>query len=224
MIKAVFLDFYGTLVHEDGEIINIITDKILKTGTGENKNQIASFWWNEFKRLFENSYGENFITQRQLEIVSLENTIKKFKSSENAANLSELMFEHWTKPPIFEDTKEFLSDCKLPCYIVSNIDTEDVLKAIEFNEISVNGVFTSEQARSYKPRKEIFELALNSLNLMPNEVVHIGDSFSSDYIGASNFGIKALWLNRVDKPIQDNVVCVSSLIDALIYLRKELIL
>ena len=30
MIKAFFVDFYGTLVHEDGEVIKKITDIICK--------------------------------------------------------------------------------------------------------------------------------------------------------------------------------------------------
>ena len=33
MIKAVFLDFYGTVVYEDGEIIKKITRIIMETGS-----------------------------------------------------------------------------------------------------------------------------------------------------------------------------------------------
>ena len=32
MVKAFFLDFYGTIVHEDGEVIKKITQIIMKTG------------------------------------------------------------------------------------------------------------------------------------------------------------------------------------------------
>lgn len=67
MIKAFFLDFYGTVVHEDGEIIKKITDIIYNTGIVENKSEIGSFWWNDFQKMFTNSYGYNFETQRVLE-------------------------------------------------------------------------------------------------------------------------------------------------------------
>ena len=40
MIKAFFVDFYGTLVHEDGEVIKKITDIICNTGKVENRKDI----------------------------------------------------------------------------------------------------------------------------------------------------------------------------------------
>ena len=60
MIKAFFLDFYGTVVHEDGEIIKKITQIIYDTGEAENMSEIDAFWWNDFQDLFSNSHGNNF--------------------------------------------------------------------------------------------------------------------------------------------------------------------
>ncbi len=66
MIKGIFIDFYGTVVYEDGEIVSKISQKIYETGNAESVSQIDAYWWNSFKSLFENSYGENFQTQREL--------------------------------------------------------------------------------------------------------------------------------------------------------------
>jgi len=49
---------------------------------------------------------------------------------------------------------------KTTIYVVSNIDRDDVIKAIAYHGLKPAGVFTSEDARSYKPRAEIFEMAL----------------------------------------------------------------
>lgn len=215
MIKAFFLDFYGTVVHEDGETVKKIVQIIYDTGAAEDKNEIGRFWWNEFQSMFVNSFGEKFETQRTLEQMSLENTVKKFHSTANARELSSYMFEHWIKPPVFEDSKAFFESAALPVYIVSNIDTEDIMKAIAYHNLTPDGVFTSEDARSYKPRKELFELALRSVGLRPEEVIHIGDSISSDVKGASEVGINAVWLNRFGKEAPDNVISIGSLSDAL---------
>ena len=67
MIKAFFVDFYGTVVYEDGEIIKKITQIIYDTGNVEDKSEIGAFWWNDFQNLFTNAYGDNFETQRALE-------------------------------------------------------------------------------------------------------------------------------------------------------------
>ena len=215
MIRAFFLDFYGTVVHEDGEIIKKITQIIYDTGKVVNKSEIGAFWWDDFQSMFTNSYGESFETQRVLEKKSLEHTLAKFSSTADADELSNYMFEHWMKPPIFEESKSFFTSSPIPIYIVSNIDTADVLKAIEYHNLTPAGVFTSEDAKAYKPRKELFELALRSTGMNADEVIHIGDSISSDVKGASSVNINALWLNRFGKDIPDGVESISNLLGAL---------
>lgn len=123
------------------------------------------------------------------------------------------MFEYWVKPPIFEEAKQFFKECPVPIYIVSNIDREDILEAIRYHGLTPQDVFTSEDAKSYKPRKELFEFALKSTGLSAEEVVHIGDSLSSDIKGAAAVGIDAIWINRSDKPVPEGVTAVQNLLE-----------
>lgn len=215
MIKALFFDFYGTIVYEDGVVIDEITTIISNTGNGADKSAIGSYWWKIFQELYMNSFGNNFKLQKELEIESLEMTLKKFESDASADELSKKMFEHWRKPPIFEDAASFLESCDIPYYIVSNIDTDDVTAAIHYHGLAPVQIFTSEAARSYKPRTELFEMALKETNLNPKEIVHIGDSLSSDMKGAANLGINTIWMNRNNKEIPDGVVAVVSFADIL---------
>lgn len=60
MVKAFFLDFYGTIVHEDGEVIKKITQIIMETGKAGNTSEIDIFWWKEFQNMYTNSYGKEF--------------------------------------------------------------------------------------------------------------------------------------------------------------------
>ena len=218
MIKAIFIDFYGTVVFDDGEIVSKISQMIYETGNAESVSQVDSYWWNSFRTLFENSYGENFQSQRELETKSLVGTIQHFCSSEDGVVLSNEMFEYWVKPPIFEESKQFFRECPVPIYIVSNIDRADILAAIDFHGLKPKAVFTSEDAKSYKPRKELFEFALKRAGLSPDEVLHIGDSLSSDIKGAYSVGIKPIWVNRSGKSIPDKVTAVSNLLEVLDYI------
>lgn len=213
MLKAIFIDFYGTVVHEDGEVIKKISQKIFDTGKVNDKSEIGSYWWNEFQTAFISAYGENFQTQRELEYQSLDKTIQYFHSSADAEALSNLMFEHWMKPPVFEESKQFFEISPVPIYIVSNIDRDDILQAIKFHALKPDEVFTSEDAKSYKPRKELFELALNSTGLSADQVVHIGDSLSSDIKGASSVGINTIWINRGSREIPEGVTAVGNLLE-----------
>ncbi len=103
MIKAIFLDFYGTVVFEDGEVIKKISQIIHDTGCVDNISDIGSYWWKEFQTAFTASYGDNFRTQRELEYESLAKTVQHFNSTADAVKLSEEMFEYWGRPPIFEE-------------------------------------------------------------------------------------------------------------------------
>lgn len=213
MKEAIFLDFYGTVVFEDGESIEKISKIIQDTGEVKDISEVGSYWWNEFYNVFVNAYGENFRTQRDIETQSLARTIEHFKSSADVSVLSNEMFEYWQKPPIFEESKQFFEQCPVPIYIVSNIDTEDILEAIKFHDLKPTEVFTSEDAKSYKPRKELFEYALKATGLKPEQVVHIGDSLSSDVKGASAIGIDTIWLNRRNREVPEGVCAVGNLLE-----------
>ena len=205
MIKALFIDLYGTIVHEDGAVIKIISNRIYKTGKVDKISDIGSYWWKEFNHLCSISYDNNFRPQRELECMSLKKTLDHFESTEDTNELSQLMFDHWQAPPIFEDSKMFIEKCPIPICIVSNIDTVDIIEALHFHNIRPNNLITSEMARSYKPRKEMFELALKMMGVLPHEALHIGDSINSDVNGARSIGIHPVWINRNHKEIPEGI-------------------
>lgn len=205
-IKALFLDFYGTVVHEDDEVIPVICDKISRTSSVEcDVREIGQFWWDGFSASLRNSYGLTFETQRTLEIKSLHETIKHYQSSCNAEEVIKKQFDHWQKPGIFEDSKPFIKSQNIPVYIISNIDSEDLKSALKYHELEVDGMITSEDVRAYKPRSEIFVEALRRFHLMNTEVLHVGDSLTSDVLGAQKVGIQAAWMNRVGKNKPDHI-------------------
>ena len=165
--------------------------------------EIGQYWWKSFSNMFHESYGKSFDNQRNLGRTSLRTTIDYFKSDCIAEEIIQEQFEHWQKPGIYEDAL-FLSR-KLPIYIISNIDTSDVMTAIRFHNLKVTGVITSEDVRSYKPRSEIFVEALRRYELKVAEVLHVGDSLTSDVVGAQALGIRAVWINRMNKLKPDHI-------------------
>ncbi|MCQ6562996.1 HAD family hydrolase [Paenibacillus mendelii] len=203
--KAVFLDFYGTLVHEDDRIIAGICEQIKTNAAVDCRaRDIGGYWWNEFTNTFQQSHGELFQTQRTLVLNSLEKTIVKFESSCVAGEMIQHQFDHWTKPELFEDTQPFLEALHgIPVYILSNIDASDIREAVHYHGIQVTDVLSSEDVQAYKPRPELFVEALRRSHLSADEVIHIGDSITSDVEGAQSIGIQAVWLNRLNKPLPE---------------------
>jgi len=62
-----------------------------------------------------------------------------------------------------------------------------------------------------KPDGRIFSLALQRLGLEPQEVVHIGDSYEADVVGARAVGITPILLDRQDKARYQDVIRIGRL-------------
>ena len=67
-----------------------------------------------------------------------------------------------------------------------------------------------------KPDESIFSLALQRLGLEPQEVVHIGDNYEADVIGARAAGITPILLDRKGEARCQDVMCISSLAELIV--------
>ncbi|ENQ3079336.1 TPA: HAD family hydrolase [Bacillus pseudomycoides] len=56
-------------------------------------------------------------------------------------------------------------------------------------------IIISEEVGLSKPDKRIFELALNKLNVQPEDVLFVGDDIEKDIGGCQNANIKGIWFN-----------------------------
>ena len=200
--QCIFLDFYGTLVEEDNQIIEGIVRRIASISPLSSDPKEVEENWN-FSELCERSFDENYKTQRALERESLQNLLEKFAVNLDADQLSSELFSYWENPRILDETKKFLDTLSIPVCIVSNIDRTDIFSAIGNLGLYFDSVITSEDCRCYKPRKEIFERALDLMRMEPDEVLHVGDSFYSDVMGAFNTGIDSVWVNRNGRVLSD---------------------
>ena len=103
---------------------------------------------------------------------------------------------------------EFLVSCPVPVCVVSNIDRADLDAAIRHTGLELPLSVTSEDARSYKPRPELFEVGLHQLGLQHHEVLHVGDSWSSDIVGATTLGIGVAWVSEPQRAVPDDAKIV----------------
>ncbi|WP_180953686.1 HAD family hydrolase [Bacillus sp. T33-2] len=206
MIKAIFLDFYGTVVHEETETMMNICHKIKQQSLTEaSAVEIGQFWMKEFNDLLIGGRGDTFLKQRELSASSLRNTLTQFRSDANEDELLESMFNHWKNPSIFTDAADFFAKNTIPVYILSNVDHADIIEAINVLQLKVDRVITSEHVKSYKPHREMFDYALKVSGRSPEEVMHVGDSLTSDVAGANRVGINSVWVNRSNKQVTGNV-------------------
>ena len=58
-----------------------------------------------------------------------------------------------------------------------------------------DNILISEEVGFSKPDKRIFDLALNKLNVQPEETLFVGDDLKKDISGCQNVNIKGIWFN-----------------------------
>jgi 2-haloacid dehalogenase len=197
VVAALMLDFYGTVVHEDDSVISAICEQVASEATsGVSVGDIAQQWARLFAQECAGSFGDTFKSQRAVVRATLVRVLESVGSPADPDQLTRAQFDHWRRPPLFEDAREFLARIDIPMCIVSNIDRADLEAALDYHDLAFDYVVTSEDVKSYKPRPELFERAIDLLGAPSHALLHVGDSLSSDVMGANALAVPVAWINR----------------------------
>jgi putative hydrolase of the HAD superfamily len=195
-IKTIFFDVGNTLLFPNRERIHaplaergIVADREhLRDLECRTKNQFDgmmtsngstdhSFWWMFYSR---------FLSEVGLEDDAIrDNLVTNIRNSGNWDTIPAGTADH-----LREIGKHY------QIAVISNADgrIEDVLRrcgiADCFRTITDSGLVGYE-----KPHREIFRVALRSMNAVPEESLYVGDVYSIDYLGATSAGMQAMLMD-----------------------------
>jgi 2-haloacid dehalogenase len=222
VLKGLLLDFYGTVVEEDDDVVASICGRAAASTSGRvTPVQVGNAWWQEFRAQMA---GTSFRSQREIAVESLAAALAQTGCAADPVALCEEQFRFWRTAPPRAGTRTFLSTVDLPVCVVSNIDRADLEAVLSYRELSFTAVVTSEDVRAYKPASQVFRQGLAALGLRAHDVLHVGDSLSADVAGARAAGIGAVWVNRRGHLVPDTVRptnVVGSLADLAVWLRGQ---
>jgi len=151
-----------------------------------------------------NDYHSKKITKQTLIVERFSRSLNNFGIDNiDWHNLNQQYLEHMAlQTRLFPETIETLSILKNKGYqmhIITN-GFREVQRAKLANsglETFFSKVFISEEIRTTKPHREIFEHALTSTNARKKQSIMIGDSWETDIEGALNFGMdQIMFLNH----------------------------
>lgn len=147
-------------------------------------------------------YRQNGITKRELTRRRFQDTFEKLGIE--GVNPEEMNNYYLHVMPdqklLTGGTIELLDYLKSRFYkmaIITNGFSEVQRKKLETSGLNhyFTGVFISEEIKSPKPEKAIFEHALTSMNARKSQSIMIGDDWEVDVMGACKFGIDAVYFN-----------------------------
>jgi 2-haloacid dehalogenase len=81
--------------------------------------------------------------------------------------------------------------------IISNTDDNLIARNVENIGVEFDYVITAQQAKAYKPDRQTFEYAFQTIDVDPSQVIHVAQGWEYDHIPTRDLGLKRrVWINR----------------------------
>ena len=107
MLKAIFVDYTGTIIKNDGQDVRKLLKRCYENSDIESPQIMLTYWWNLIKEFEEKSYGNTFLSEDEIVEEILKHCVKQIHLKDNLDELHELCRRFWIHAPAFEDAKEF---------------------------------------------------------------------------------------------------------------------
>jgi putative hydrolase of the HAD superfamily len=150
-------------------------------------------------------YEKGYISIEDLKWRRMWRTLLDFKIADE--KLSRQMSAHFleilpTKKKVFEYTFEildYLTEKDYSIHLITNGFEKTQRSKLNNSNLSkyFTHIITSEISNSLKPKKEIFEYALNKTGGKIRESIMIGDNQNADILGAQNAGMDTIFVNHI---------------------------
>ncbi len=150
-------------------------------------------------------YRNGYIKVEELRVKRMWHTLLDFRIGDQA--LAQQMSDHFldhlpTRTAVFPDTFEtldYLVDKGYHLHLITNGFEKTQHSKLKYSGLDkyFEEVITSEGSNSLKPKKEIFEYAMNKVSCCAAECIMIGDSLEVDIQGAMNAGMDQVFVNHL---------------------------
>ncbi len=209
-IKAVIFDMYQTLVQDpSGQWRTSFKSIIEEQGLNATPEQLWQGWREseEQFRLRRTDPSLPFQTYYDAWARGFRAAFKNMGLPGDADSATQRFFADLSRRQPFPETRQALTELQA-CYrtaVLSNADDGFLLPNMELLGFEFEAVLSSEMARSYKPQPELFRQMLQYLSLTPGEVVYVGDRHYEDVYGATSAGMNAVWIDRNDRGLRNDL-------------------
>ncbi len=205
-IKIVSVDLFRTLIDVDPP-----TESHWQQFMRMNlPADIARRYWHRADEILSRRWDEAGIDEKQFKSVRtiLEDVGKELFAEADIdydpRQAADIIMHYHTVENVFSDAKQFLNavGAKYPVCLSTDADTTMLENINQF--YAFDAIFVSEELRAYKLNPTFFQKVISHYNVLPENILHIGDS-KSDIIVPKQLGIQTCWLDRYSRIWEHNV-------------------
>jgi 2-haloacid dehalogenase len=190
---TISFDCYGTLIDWESGILPVLRGALKSHGQSMSDAAILELY-GEFEAEAESGPYQSYRDVLQSVVRAF---AERFNFEASPAETRSLHESVRAWPP-FPDTVAALRELqkRYKLVVISNIDNDLFAETQKHLDVDFDGVITAEQARSYKPSINNFQMALRTLALSPDRLLHAAQSVYHDVMPARSLGISTVWVNR----------------------------
>ncbi len=196
-IKAVLVDDYGTLFLNDAApMVDLCRQIGDTTAVPLQQDSIARQLWDACNIRYKAWYGRKFISYRDLIHDAVAEIADACGSHSDPLLLAQNYADSMAAATLYQDAKHFCEGAPVRVVMTTQSGRKDAEAMLRNTSVDTIEIFSSDDAKAYKPRQDFFTKAAKKLQLQPGEIVYIGDSLVYDIKPAAKAGMKTVWVNR----------------------------
>jgi 2-haloacid dehalogenase len=190
---AISFDCYGTLIDWESGILPVLRAVLGNHGRRLPDAEILELY-GEFEAAEESGPYRRYRDVLQSVVQAFADRLQFQATSSEIRSLHESVPSWAPFPDTVQALRELGKRYKLA--VISNIDDDLFAQTRKVLGVEFECVITAEQSRSYKPSVNNFQMALHSLALSSDRLLHAGQSVYHDVVPARSLGISTVWVNR----------------------------
>jgi 2-haloacid dehalogenase len=195
--EVVSFDCYGTLIDWESGIISGLRPVLVNHGIDVTDDEILELHAGTEHRLQSSSTKGNYTKYRDVLGQEVLEAGKRWGFDPEPSEVDALAdsLRYWGP---FSDTVEALWALKrrYKLAIISNVDDGLFALTACHLEVEFDWIITAEQAGTYKPSTNNFEVALDRMGIGRERLLHAAESLFHDVVPAKEMGLSTVWVHR----------------------------
>ena len=195
--EVVSFDCYGTLIDWESGITSGLRPVLANHGVEATDDEILALHAETEHRLQATSTPGSYVKYREVLGEEVREAGRRWGFAPDPSEVGALADSLRSWRP-FPDTVEALRRLKsrYRLAIISNVDDGLFALTACHLEVEFDWIVTAEQAGTYKPSTNNFEVATGRMGVAPETLLHAAESLFHDVVPAKKLGLSTVWVHR----------------------------